>query len=162
MWHERFKRKYMINLPERTDRRQSVTAELGKLGLPCEFVDGVRGKDNPFASWFFRTILKQTGNAGPGLVGCHLAHAMIWIQAALDARLLPDDYVLIMEDDLVWCNGASNELIDSLLACVPPQATMIKFSVADWNNRVHILEQLGQVKLVAEGVYLQTGMLGGH
>ncbi len=131
------------------------------MGIPFDTFDGIHGKDNPFAVWFYRSILKQTAAVTPGLMGCYLSHAMVWAQTALDRRISDAEFVLIMEDDLVWHTEAQNQLIASLLARVPSRANMIKFSICDFSGELSILEQRGQVKKVAEGVYLQTNMLGG-
>ena len=71
MWHEQFKRRYAINLPTRPDRRAHAQSELTRMGMSFEFFDTVRGQDNPFAAWFFNSILKQTAPVTPGALGCH-------------------------------------------------------------------------------------------
>ena len=162
MWQDHFKNTYVINLPERVDRRERVASELERLGVSFEFVQAVRGRDNQFALWFFRNVLRQTASPSPGLIGCHLSHASIWIRTLLDASIAPDDFILVMEDDLKWCSQTTNEVIEALLAKVPTDANMVKFSVADWRPHVSSLEQRGQVKRVDDGVYLQTGMLAGR
>ena len=132
------------------------------MGMSCDIFDAVRGHDNGFAAWFYRSILKQTARVPPGLMGCYLSHAMIWAQTILDERIGADEFVLVMEDDLVWHPDATNDAIEALLARVPGDASMVKFSVCDFVGEVRVLEERGQVQPVAGGVYLQTGMLGGY
>jgi GR25 family glycosyltransferase involved in LPS biosynthesis len=161
MWHQRFKRRYVINLPTRPDRRSRVLSELARLDMPAEIFDAILGKDNVFAAWFFRTILKQTAPITAGLMGCQLSHAMIWAQTILDARIAADDFVLIMEDDLIWHPETTNPAIESLLSRVPADANMIKFSVCDYTSDLHDLEERKQIEPVADKIYRQIEILGG-
>lgn len=161
MWQRRFAGIFLVNLRTRVDRRSRASSELSRLGVSFEIFNAIQGRDNPYAAWFFRNVLRQTAVVSPGAMGCHISHAMIWIQTILDSQIPPDAFVLVMEDDLVWARGITNESIELLLARVPDDANMIKFSVADWNSDLSTLVRKGQVTYVAEGVYLQTGMLGG-
>jgi glycosyl transferase, family 25 len=85
---ERFDRVYVINLPERADRRRDITGELERLELPLEV-----GKVE-----FFSAIRPQDsgGFMNIGTHGCFLSHYGVIRQArACKAR-----NVLIIEDDL--------------------------------------------------------------
>lgn len=84
-----FQRGYIINLPERTDRRKGAEIELKKLGMTVtpgklEFFPGIR----PTESHGFPSI---------GACGCFLSHLQILKQARTDGLA----NVLIMEDDLL-------------------------------------------------------------
>jgi hypothetical protein len=85
---EYFDRIYVINLPERTDRRRDMLRELQKVGLPLE----------PGKVEIFSAIRPSTaaGFANTGVRGCFLSHFNI-LRRAREAEL---KNVLIMEDDL--------------------------------------------------------------
>ncbi|MFT3924452.1 MAG: glycosyltransferase family 25 protein [Myxococcales bacterium] len=84
---EYFDRAFVINLPERTDRRRSVEAELVRAGL----VD-------PSKVEFFRarTASELAGFPSLGAHGCFLSHLAILRQAQREGLRS----VLIIEDDL--------------------------------------------------------------
>lgn len=84
-----FQRGYVINLPERTDRRQGAEKELQKLGLhftlgKLELFPGIRPSE-------------ANGFPSIGAYGCFLSHLQI-LKLARDEGLAN---VLIMEDDLL-------------------------------------------------------------
>lgn len=87
-----FERIYVVNLPNRTDRRKRIVAELEKVGLPLtqnrvEIFPAIR----PDNAGDFPNI---------GARGCFLSHLAILKQAKNDGL----SNVLIMEDDLVISN----------------------------------------------------------
>lgn len=84
-----FDRTYIINLPDRFDRRQAIVQELENIGVSLapgkvEFFSGIRPDD----AGNFPSI---------GARGCFLSHLEILKQAQAD-RL---DQVLVLEDDLM-------------------------------------------------------------
>jgi hypothetical protein len=83
-----FARAYVINLPERTDRRQWMQTMLTSRGLP----------EQPGRVEFFPAIRPRSAGAFPsiGALGCYLSHLGVLRQALADG--LPN--VLVMEDDL--------------------------------------------------------------
>lgn len=83
-----FERVYVVNLPERTDRRKLIVAELEKVGLPL----------TPDQVEIFPAIRPDSAGDFPsiGARGCFLSHLAILKQARQD-RL---SNVLIVEDDL--------------------------------------------------------------
>lgn len=90
---EFFGRVYVINLPERVDRRKEVAAVLARIGMPL----GSAGVE------LFPAV-KPDGAAGfpsPGVRGCFLSHLNILRQA--QAANLPS--VLILEDDVEFPGG---------------------------------------------------------
>jgi hypothetical protein len=82
-----FDRLYVINLPERTDRRKVISVELGKAGL----IDTAKVR-------FFPACKMQEADGFPsiGAHGCFLSHLSILREAAADGLR----NVLIVEDDL--------------------------------------------------------------
>jgi len=85
---DQFDRVYIVNLPERSDRRREIEAELGRFGLS---VDGETIRywtaTRPNDAGLFPSI---------GSRGCFLSHLSI-LSDAIDNEL---DKILVMEDDL--------------------------------------------------------------
>jgi hypothetical protein len=83
-----FDRSYIINLPERRDRREEMLGELERLGAT---VDGERLQ-------FFAAVKSQETHGFPslGAYGCFMSH----LGVLRDAREAGASSVLIMEDDL--------------------------------------------------------------
>jgi glycosyl transferase, family 25 len=99
-----FERVYIINLPERTDRRKRVESELRRIGL------NINGRGE-----FFNAI--RPADAGPfpniGARGCFLSHLAI-LQEARKAGL---QSILVLEDDLVFVRDFTslvNPVVDAL------------------------------------------------
>lgn len=96
---DRFERIYVINLPERLDRRRETEAELARIQSAdrAEFFPACR----PSSTGGFRSI---------GEHGCYLSHLSVWKQA-VGARSL-----LVLEDDVEFTpNFASrSELVNQL------------------------------------------------
>ncbi|MBD0334444.1 MAG: glycosyltransferase family 25 protein [Nostoc sp. C3-bin3] len=88
-----FEKTYIINLPERTDRRREVAAELNMIGMPLR-----QGKVEIFSA-----IRPNDSLAFPstGVLGCFLSHLAILKQASKE-RL---SSVLIIEDDITFSKG---------------------------------------------------------
>lgn len=85
---ELFPRAYIVNLPERRDRKQEMEHEFARLGLPCHS-ERIR---------FFPALRPDDPGDFPsiGARGCYLSHLAILQQALADGV----SSVLIMEDDL--------------------------------------------------------------
>jgi len=84
-----FERIYVVNLPERTDRRKTIALELEKAGLPL----------TPHKIEIFPAIRPDSAGDFPsiGARGCFLSHLAILKQAKRDCL----SNILIVEDDLV-------------------------------------------------------------
>jgi glycosyl transferase, family 25 len=84
-----FERIYVVNLPERTDRRKTIALELAKAGLPL----------TPNHIEIFPAIRPESAGEFPsiGARGCFLSHLAILKQA----KQLGLSNILIVEDDLV-------------------------------------------------------------
>ena len=85
---DQFDRVYIVNLPERSDRRREIEAELGRFGL-C--VDGRNVR-------FWKATRPSDAGLFPslGARGCFLSHLSI-LNDAIENDL---DSILVMEDDL--------------------------------------------------------------
>lgn len=84
-----FERAYVVNLPERHDRRQAIISHLEKVEMPL----------TPGKLEIFPAIRPTETNGFPGLGtrGCFISHLLI-LKMARDAGL---SNILIMEDDLL-------------------------------------------------------------
>lgn len=85
---QHFQRSYIVNLPERDDRRREMNAELKQAGL-C--ADGKRIR-------YFRAVRPADAGEFPslGARGCFMSHLGILKEAIRDGL----DNLLVMEDDL--------------------------------------------------------------
>jgi len=83
-----FERVYIVNLPERVDRRREIEHELQRIGLS---VDGQHIR-------YFRAIRPESAGLFPslGARGCFMSHLEILREAKRDGL----DNILVMEDDL--------------------------------------------------------------
>jgi glycosyl transferase family 25 len=103
-------RTFLVNLERRPDRLAAMAAQLARLGLPFERFDAVDAKtadpavlSGPFAEQ------GPLGTLSPGDKACTYSHIHIWRMIA-DG---PDDYVTVLEDDVVLADSAPEFLSDS-------------------------------------------------
>ena len=87
---EVFQQVYIINLPERADRRREIEGQLARIGL---------GTEHPSIS-FFKAVKPSEAGGWPsvGAKGCFMSHLGV-IDLAVENGL---DRVLILEDDMDW------------------------------------------------------------
>jgi hypothetical protein len=106
-----FERVYIVNLPERADRRREMEAELQRIGIT---VDGQRIR-------YFRAIRPDSAGQFPSLGsrGCFMSHLEILREARRDGL----NNVLVMEDDL------------SVAACLaePQPQMLLRLRQGDWD-----------------------------
>ena len=110
-----FKRRYVISLPQSTDRREYVTQELKKVNMDFEFFDAVDGRKN-YEN--LRTMSLRKGIIGqkaydelsPGALGCLLSHRGIYEKEYLSMKPDDDYWILIMEDDVEFAPGLYEEM----------------------------------------------------
>jgi hypothetical protein len=99
---------FIINLPDRKDRRRAILAEIEKIGMPLapgvvELFPGIRPS-------------QAAGFPSRGVRGCFLSHLGI----LKEARCRGLDSVLILEDDLV-ISPAVGDYFESLRAALVQQ-----------------------------------------
>lgn len=88
-----FDRVYVINLPDRSDRRREMTAQLALIGL----------QDDPLVQFFPAVRPPDRGEFGSvGERGCFLSH----LGALKDAVANGHRSILILEDDVDWTPAA--------------------------------------------------------
>lgn len=121
---QHFQRSYIVNLPERADRRREMDAELQQAGL-C--ADGERIR-------YFRAVRPADAGEFPslGARGCFMSHLGILKEAIRDGL----DNLLVMEDDLA--------LDPRMLAA--PEAMRRRLQEGSWD-----FAYFGHVETVAAG-----------
>ncbi len=98
-----FDRVYVINLPDRTDRRREMAAQLALIGL----------QNDPLVQFFPAVRPTDAGDFGSmGERGCFLSH----LGALKDAVAQGHRSILILEDDVDWTPAAlaRNARLDAL------------------------------------------------
>ncbi|VUC32940.1 unnamed protein product [Clonostachys rosea] len=121
-----FEKIFVIGLPERTDRRDSITLQAALSNLDFEFIDGVYG-DNVKNKAIPKTTEHE--RLGPGTVGCWRAH-MDAVHQVVKRNLTS---ALILEDDVDWDVRIRQQLYNMALATqalIQPLAGR-KYSFAD-------------------------------
>jgi len=94
-------RAYVINLARSPERRVKVAAQLQKIGIAYEFVDGVEGADLDLADpQVIDPALLETAWFRPGIAGCAFSHLRVY------EKMLADnvDWALVLEDDVTLPN----------------------------------------------------------
>lgn len=84
---------YIVNLPERTDRRmkwEKQSDQLGNLRDKVIFFSAIDGKS-----------INNTTNLKDGELGCSLSHLKIWEDAKKNGHKI----ILVMEDDVILKDG---------------------------------------------------------
>jgi glycosyl transferase, family 25 len=90
-------RAYVINLARSLERRVHVTAELERVGIDYEFVEGVEGRDLDLADEkLIDPAVLGTSWFRPGVAGCAFSHRTVY-EKILAADL---DWALVLEDDV--------------------------------------------------------------
>jgi glycosyl transferase, family 25 len=114
-------RTYLVNLDRRPDRLEAMDRQLEALGIAYERFSAVDAKtvdpaelSAPFAA------RGPLGALSPGDMGCTSSHIHIWRRIA-DG---PDDYAVVLEDDILLSNAASEFLRDS--AWIPKSVDLVK------------------------------------
>jgi glycosyl transferase, family 25 len=100
-----FERAYVINLPQRADRRRAMQRELGRVGMPFA----------PGKVELFSALRPAAADGWPsiGARGCFLSHLRV-LKRAQASRLAN---VLVMEDDLAFADSfvdVQARLVDQL------------------------------------------------
>lgn len=90
-------RAYVINLARSSERRAHVTAELEKVGIDYEFVDGVEGRDLDLADpLLIAPSVLDAQWFRPGVAGCAFSHLRVYEKILADGL----DWALVLEDDI--------------------------------------------------------------
>ncbi|KIW12762.1 hypothetical protein PV08_07948 [Exophiala spinifera] len=95
-----FQKIFAINLPERSDKADTMLLQASLTNFTLDFVDGIRGENvSPKA-------LPLTMNQGNGSIGCWRAHLNVW------KRMIQENIetALVFEDDSDWDIGIKAQL----------------------------------------------------
>jgi glycosyl transferase, family 25 len=123
-----FERIYIVNLPQRQDRRRQILRQLQSVGLELE-----RGKVE-----FFPAIgpANAAGFPNVGARGCFLSHLAILELAEKDNL----DAVLVIEDDLAFSPQFNTDVVLAMAALKTVEWDMVYLGHgADVNNGVRLI-----------------------
>ena len=136
-------RTFLVNLERRPDRLAAMAAQLARLGLPFERFDAVDAKSvdpavlsAPFAEE------GPLGRLSPGDKACTYSHIHIWRMIA-DG---PDEYVTVLEDDVVLADSAPEFLSDS--GWIPKGVGLVKPERYGDRNQLIVI---GKPRLTVKG-----------
>jgi GR25 family glycosyltransferase involved in LPS biosynthesis len=107
----------VVNLKHRDDRKKTIIASLELAGFSdaeYEIVEAIYGNDlalSPTIDLYKMFEGNDFGNRC-GFIGCALSHYGLWLDLLKDTV---NDYYVIMEDDVILCNGYKEQL--AKLAC---------------------------------------------
>ncbi|MCU0809895.1 MAG: glycosyltransferase family 25 protein [Thiobacillaceae bacterium] len=93
-------RLFVINLERSSDRRESIAAQLGGLGIDFELfpaTDGARLSQNDLAQYHESHVVGQIARPmSPSEVGCYLSHTRLW------KKIVAEDipWAVVLEDDV--------------------------------------------------------------
>lgn len=135
---------FLINLERDSDRLQSMTNELNRIGLAFERVPAVYGTQMP--DYLRRYFLDAEGRIDStlksGEVGCYASH--LHIHHEIFRRGI--DFALVLEDDLSFCDSFTS-ILDELLK-LPRNWDIIRLSNAAKRSVVATADIAGHHKLV--------------
>lgn len=96
-----FKKKYVINLKNRSDRYEEFKERVSHHFDPnlIERFDAING-ENLDVSTISEGFLKKATNKGE--IGCFLSHQQIWKIIIDDSSIEDDDLILVFEDDIFF------------------------------------------------------------
>ena len=128
-----FKRRYVISLPQSTDRRVAITQEMKRVNMEFEFFDAIDGRNNyeGLRDYCYKKgIIGDRGakELSPGALGCLLSHRAIF-EKEWAMRNDENYWILIMEDDIRF---APNLDMHKYVENWPSVSNIVK--LAYWNN----------------------------
>ena len=134
--------KFYINLDRASDRRKKISERLTELNQSFERMAGVDGKeleDNYCENLQYPVDNKNvraryTRQINKAEIGCFLSHKKCW-QALLDSD---EDYVLIIEDDLIISDRAKYYFSSS--DWIPQNVDIVRLACFDLNKE-HLIEK---------------------
>jgi glycosyl transferase family 25 len=127
---------FIINLPEKTERRDLVDDALKETGLEYEFFAAVRGKDG--MRYFDRVskmkfLAETTREPTPNEFGCYASHLELWKKCKALGQP-----VLILEDDIIPSPALTAEVVTLL----PELARKFGFiRLEPHEDKMHLIRQ---------------------
>lgn len=118
---------YVLSLPRHADRRRVMDAELARLGLAAEIVEGVDGATLTEADWACYDGRRCRAIYGldllPGEMGCALGHRRVLERIRADGPAL----ALVLEDD-VRLDAALVPILTALAAAGPGPWDLVRLA----------------------------------
>tara|TARA_B100001113_G_scaffold335020_1_gene314185 strand:+ start:438 stop:1298 length:861 start_codon:yes stop_codon:yes gene_type:complete len=162
---------YVINLPNRKDRRQEFDDTFGK--LKYEYIDAIAGKNIDIPKLIKQKRVSQIfydpgGMVNRNVIACNLSHLKVW------ETFLKDDVdtCLVFEDDVMYVDEIFNTTTDTNTNEVVVSPTrMWKDIKGDIDNFEWDIIFLGKKEKYVDGVdetelfckpFWSAGMFGGH
>lgn len=93
--------KAYINLSSRTDRNEHMIAELSRVGVSANRLEGVLPNQVPWTDDLTHVMMQRT----PGAIGCYYSQLQVMKEA-----LSRGQHCWVMEDDLVYCDDLQDRL----------------------------------------------------
>lgn len=131
---------FVISLKRAQDRREVISEQMHRLGLPFEFIDGVDGKsltDKQIEGladqkWAYRNEGRFFTR---GEIGCYASHLLAY------QKVVEDDlsYALILEDD-AWLTPSIVGVLEEMENVISPL-----------NNDVYLLQEIGPGRFKKKG-----------
>ena len=98
----------IINLKKRTDRRETMETKLKNEDVnKYEFFEAINGKELTPTPELLSLFKMNDFNYKKGVMGCALSHIHLWNSLINDKD---NDFYVILEDDIVFCNNFKNHL----------------------------------------------------
>lgn len=157
-------RTFVISLPGAARRREYMSDQLGRLGMPFEFFDAVDGRalgEESVRCVYDEEAARKTfwGPLNRGEVGCALSHIAIW-RTIMAQRL---DHALVLEDDAVL-DPATPEVLAALPQRMNPDDVVL---LVKTNDNTFFFRQAGlpagrRLVYVNQPLYTATGYVLGR
>jgi GR25 family glycosyltransferase involved in LPS biosynthesis len=112
----KFPTTFCVSLKRAAERREKVVKHLNERGIEFHLFDAIHASKMGLETRYAYLDDKPNWQPEDGppykisqpVLGCSLSHYVIW----RIAQYLPDDYFLIVEDDVYLCEGFKDKLID--------------------------------------------------
>jgi len=137
----------VINLPRRSDRRESMKNKL--IGINYSFFEGIDGKNLGSTKYIQKLFNNNDHGYNKGVIGYALSHMSLWKRLVND----PDNnYYIILEDDLEFCENFKEKLLESVKLFHDKNINIGFFSSFSMSNtEQHKLKFIKQENLIWTG-----------
>ena len=134
---------YIINLPNATARRESLSSRLQYHGLEDQvtWIEAV-GRGDPLIEFYRGSYSYPPHPLNEGEIGCFASHVKA-LETFLESG---EEQGIILEDDCVFHNNFRT-LYDKRMAGIPSGTSLVMLShyVTDWKNIEKVREDLGRI-----------------
>ena len=90
-----------VNLVRRDDRKREMVVKLEKVGVKCDFIEAVDGKELVVDDVILKMFRGNDFGSRVGVIGCALSHYGLWEMMVREER----EMWLILEDDVEFCDN---------------------------------------------------------